>query len=737
MVATVSRGPPVGTLAGVTDTDTTASDHRSETERPQDSEPFVVLDDDAALDALPAIADQPVLSTANEEYLRSQGLTAAATWAALRLGQVDASVLARLLTPIQRRGLRSGGIWLPTCDPRCPSNAIGLIRLSPAQNKHAFVSAPAGLAAAPELDQYGRVVLVDNPHQTLHLHQAGVADVACVEDVAVLAPLADWLKAREVVLVSTKKAGIAAMQAALDVIGVTVAQAIVIPAVIERITDEVRRVLGIAPRAIAPRQPIPEAILRDLHPYAVARLSSPEGMAALRALAMDHPDLVRAYDVGYLPVGYRNVLPADVRASFDGTFKGNAIVLFARDERGVVVDMVVVKPATNHGATTVWDAPRGLCGSILATACDRLVVTDVPRWIGRLWGMGIPVMLLRGPADAALNAQRLAAGGVRQAIIHARCDETAAGIAEPLRAAGIEVIVRLDDRRRRPGACPPRTVAVEDVEADHAPCVDSDTEDAPLPTPVTPPPVIILEAASPSPPPAPPTADPPTELAAILVRFDPQIEQAVFRYGSGTYTIQTPWDASVTAMLVSVVGTGRACAGQMVDLAVAAQRLKFSSIASLTTGIPPAEIDAALVAILPPVQALVAPAAQPTPARPDAAMSEADRAAGMALLVSDQLLAVFTQALAQVRGDGSAADDPMSAFLVLAAISRFSMQPLWPRLDGQHPRRALPGHPRHRRDHPARASPPCLPADRRRALPCRPRRLPPHAAHPRRCSGSG
>ena len=299
---------------------------------PDDLDPIVILDD-----------EQAGLSAAG----LSQAIDAE-TAAALCMG-VDDATLARLLTPAQRRRLGDDGAWLRTCDPRRPDEVVGLVRLTPAQRKHTFTTnPPAGIACRPDLLEAEHIVLCDSPWHTLALYQAGVRAVALVEDPVVLPPLADAFLGKRITIASPKAAGIAAMRSGLGLAG-GAATAVMLSSIPGRISAKVRAALGLAP-AQAPEQPdqtacVSPRLLRDLHRYAEGRLQTAEGMAALRALGLDDADIMRAYRPGYLPVEFRDVLPAADRAALRG-IKGNCVVLPAFDAHGVVVDLFIAKPGS-------------------------------------------------------------------------------------------------------------------------------------------------------------------------------------------------------------------------------------------------------------------------------------------------------------------------------------------------------------------------------------------------------
>jgi hypothetical protein len=375
--------------------------------------------------------------------------------------------------------------------------------------------------------------------------------------------------------------------------------------------------------------------LADLAAYAAGRLETAEGMTALRALDLADADLLRAYRFGFLPAGYRDLLPAEVRPAFR-TIKGNVVVLFAVDERGAVVDLLAAKPTTNHVVPSLFDAPRGLLGATLATACEKLTVVDSVRRLGRNWSSIAPPLLLRGPADAQVNAARLAAGGVRSIVV--RAHRNAEDIATPLRSAGIAVTIEPEDAPRR----------------------------------------------APAPPPSTPTLD--------LVAHDAHAETATFTYAGMTLAVQVPWGASTSLEVTTSVGDQRH--RNRFDLAVEAQRQRFAQVASLRIKQPIPAIVAALTLALPAVQALARSATAAATVATAATVSEvagmtaAERDAALALLRDEHLL---DRCIADLDALGWVGEADSKALLLLSSISRMTADPVWSALTATAAAERFPG----------------------------------------------
>ncbi len=593
------------------------------TPEPNDLEPIVIRDDGPSPAAL--------------AYLAAQGI-GADTAAAFRIDAVGDADLARLLTPRQRAHLTASGLWLPTCDPRQPATITGLIRLTPAQHLHRHIGMPAGIAADPGLADALRVVLVDNPLLGLRLHERGVAGIAIVEDPAALVPLADWLVGRAVVTITTAKQGDLPLPPGIVPVGTGR-----ITGQLERAPVAVLALLGLDPAALRqPITPLPldPRIPQHLHAYAERMLATTAGQAALAALDLDRPEILAAYRPGFLPADYRLALTDDQRRMLHGRDLGGCIVLPAFDAQGAVVDLVAMQVcAGGHVRPTLWETPRGVCAPVLATSCETVVITTVARWLGRLGREVGPTVLIRDAAQAAPEAARLAAGGVRSAEVRCHRTTESEAIAAALSAAGITVRVVTDEALRRPDARPPRQTA---------PATDAESISAPEP-------------------------DAPAASTLVLVRHDAQAETAIFRSGEATYTVQIPWGTTTSALVVLTVGT--ATHRDRFDLAVAPQRLRFASAAGLRTKLPPADIATALTLILPAVQRLAAPAPVPVATAPSVAgMSDAERDAALALLRDP---AVVPRLLADLDALGWVGEPEAMTTVLLAALSRLSDEPVW------------------------------------------------------------
>jgi hypothetical protein len=619
-----------------------------------DFEPIVLDPDDPAF-AEPIYACGAItLSESARSYLTSVGITDQSTWSAFHLDQVDEETWERLGFTVRRRSF-GNGISIPTFDPRQPGYVVGVVRLTPGQNKHAFASAPAGLAGRVDLGPADRIIIADNPLLAMRLHQAGVPGVVLAEEPAVLPALLDWLDGRPLVVVGYKPAGISAIRAAL---GRHAERAVplVVAADLACSTAESLAVLGIARDALrgaVPRPPITPLLLRDLHAFAVGRLGHSDARATLEALDLADPDLVRAWQIGYLPSDFRQALAPEQRRALEGHLHAGAVIIPAMDATGAVVDLACAQAPPGRLSPTLWDAPRGLVGSVVASAFGRVTVTDNLRQAGRWFSAGDQaVVWLRGLPDATANAPRLAAAGVRSASVRSRRDGGA--IAEALASAGI---------------------AIESTE----PAITAD--------PVEPPRSQAMTTAADAPP---ASAPPPPSAAArgpalVLVRHDTSREEAVFGFGELTITAQLPWGDETTLRLV-LGRHDRRCADR-IDVAQPAQRRRLAASAALRLDLPPAEVETALAGLLSHLRAVVE-ANQAAPVSLVATlMTDAEQSESLADLRSADLRGRVLSWLAAL---GMPGDDDGALLLFLAALSRKSDDPVWMALITSTPGAAHP-----------------------------------------------
>lgn len=594
--------------------------------------------------ALPARSD----ATA---FLCEEGITDATVWDAWRIGAGDDAMLdgldaadrARLddlgVVYRQRNQLAGPGISLPTCDPRTPDRIVGVVRLTPGQNKHRFATKPLGLAVPLGFGNPRRVILADAPLLALRLFQAGARNVALAEDPAVLAPLADWFAGREVVVASYKRYCAERLRAGLGPLAERAEIAQVQPE-IRNSEAGVLAALGLDRAAFGTEDeapPITPHLLQDLLIYAQGRLACGEAGEALRLLGADLPEFVAAYRLGFLPADFRRAMAPEHRRSLEGLRMANAVLVPAFDEAGAIVDVLAVQAADKgHANVGAYDAPRGLLAPNLATAFDALIITDSFRWAARLTREGHRnVLFLRGAADAVNNAERLHRAGVRQVEVRARRERDE--IAAALRHAGLVVTVA--------GGC--------------------ETGASVVPFPQQPVP------ASASAPAAPAAAPVNPGVGITLVEHNPTTEMATFRAGDLTYVVEVPWDAN--SRLEVSVASGEARHRDRFDLAVEAHRRRFATSVTMRVGVPSEAVEAHCVALLDAVRTLARPIpAGSTPAAP--VIPAAEREAAMALLTAPDLLERIAADLDRL---GWAGEDEAKRLLYLVATSRKLPEPLW------------------------------------------------------------
>lgn len=585
-------------------------------------------------------------------FLREEGITDQTVWAAWRIGAGDEAMLdgldaadrARLddlgVVYRQRNQLAGPGISLPTCDPRTPERVVGVVRLTPGQNKHRFATKPLGLAVPLGFGNPRRVILVDAPLLALRLFQAGARNVALAEDPAVLAPLADWFAGREVVVASYKRYCAERLRAGLGPLAERAEIAQVQPE-IRNSEVGVLAALGLDRAAFGTEEEVPPItphLLQDLLIYAQGRLACGEAGEALRLLGAELPEFVAAYRLGFLPADFRRAMAPEHRRALEGLRMANAVLVPAFDEVGAIVDVLAVQAADKgHANVGAYEAPRGLLAPNLATAFDALIVTDSFRWAARLTREGHRnVLFLRGAADAVNNAERLYRAGVRQVEVRARRERDE--IASALRQARLVVTVA--------GGSETGASVVPFPQQSHLATA----------------PAQAVAAAAP--------VNPGTGIA--FIEHNPTTEMATFRAGDLTYVVEVPWDAN--SRLEVSVARGEARHRDRFDLAVEAQRRRFATSVTMRVGVPSEAVEAHCVALLDAVRTL----ARPIPAAGSASVAPvipaAEREAAMVLLTAPDLMDRIAADLDLL---GWAGEDEAKRLLYLVATSRKLPEPLW------------------------------------------------------------
>lgn len=379
--------------------------------------------------------------------------------------------------------------------------------------------------------------------------------------------------------------------------------------------------------------PIPPLLLTRLTTYSQGRLQAGEGGELLRRLAADVPALITTYRIGYLPARYQDAVGKQDRPHLHGLRMGNRLVLPAFDVHQQVVDLLGIGTGKNGDLSTTSTASesRGLLAPTLATACDELLITDAVSLLIDCFRQGFTnTLLLRGVADARLNAIRLAQAGVRRVIIRTRHDD--GGIAVALGAAGIDVSGRT-------------VVAVPSIGPD-APQAAVDPHAA-LPASVS--------------------ASIPDDLR--LVSEDRTAEVILLEAGPLRYAVERHHLGDDPRRLVVVRARG-ITAQDRLDLTSEPQRTRFAGNAGQRLNVPAATIAAHLAQIDP----VLAGRAQAEQERRLAAVPDADRSSAEAILAAPNLL---ERICADYTALGWLGEERAKAILTLTGISRLLPSPLW------------------------------------------------------------
>jgi hypothetical protein len=320
--------------------------------------------------------------------------------------------------------------------------------------------------------------------------------------------------------------------------------------------------------------------------FAWSRLDTPEGMQALTAIHATDPALVALYQFGYLPTGYRDLLPAGISETFQGVV-GNSLIAPAWDDALQPVDVLSVQMASGQVRPSLADAPLGILAARALTACPSLVLTDSVRRLGSLWSPERPPLLVRSVAEITAQAARIAASRVRTVDVRTR--RHADAYAAALRAVGITVTISTDARDRRPAAARRTLVALSPSPAQASDLTPSTTESSQASARSMPAVAVVSAPAAIAAVPSP-AVDRTADLE--LVQHDADAETITYRYGALTLTLDLPWGGSLNVRLRIAAG-GQEHASE-VDLAVPVQHRRFALIAAARVGQPVALVTAAI-----------------------------------------------------------------------------------------------------------------------------------------------
>jgi hypothetical protein len=221
-----------------------------------------------------------------KSFLRTNKITDERIWTQYRIGAGDRSFLSdldaasierlksiSLVTWNNRLVLAGAGISIPTYDPREPEQPVGFVRVRAGQSRHAFATSPAGVGCPADIGDPARVILADSPLLTFQLAQAGASAVLLVEVPEVLTPLAAWLKHREIIVSSCKRAPMARLENALAELGIE-AEAVSVCSDVPHTSPATLSKLGI--RNVPPRdmpvtvEPPPETPVTEDRPTLLA-----------------------------------------------------------------------------------------------------------------------------------------------------------------------------------------------------------------------------------------------------------------------------------------------------------------------------------------------------------------------------------------------------------------------------------------------------------------------------------
>jgi len=582
-------------------------------------------------------------------YLCENTIENEATWAAFRAGVGDDALLSTLTKDerlsLESIGLRcihgrfalhAAGIVLPTFDPREPETPIGFVKQNYAQNKHAFITSPRGLACGGDILSQQRVVICDAPFLALRMAQAGVSGVVLAEVPEVLAPHTEWLTSREVLLASHKRTGLESLKAGL---GSDKAASVVIPTDLQRLTKDGWAALGISIEKLAEVLPLPSAaLLADLVKFAQARIANGEGVELLREYGADDRAFIEAYGVGFLPINFQSALSTEARKAFSNRIEGNSLIVPAFDTAGNIVDVMALRPKSqNRSLHCLHAQPVGLVAPKVASAFEDVVVTDSFKLAAKLFREGKQnTLLLRGIADAQNNAERLALSGIQSATVIARRDGVA--IVSVLEKSGITSACEVCTRENT-------KPVKQEAGAVTASQLRPETPSTVLPTSVDP---------------------------IQRVSIDRKTEQAVFKTGDCLYIVDATLDNG-TKLLVRMDYGGKVALDKF-DVAVEAQRKRFATSAALKLKLESDAIDGHLVCILDSLKQWREEQTQSaTLLKPVVEISDAEKAEGLAFLRRADLLDCIAKDLESL---GWVGEEKSKRLLYLASISRKLPAPL-------------------------------------------------------------
>lgn len=584
-------------------------------------------------------------SSRSKSFLRTNGVEDVNVWSAYRIGVGDDELIGALddtqratlldlgLTSCRGHNpLATSALVLPTFDPRQPDQSIGFVGISPAQNKHHFLTPPKGLACPADIDTHQRIILADAPLLMLRLAEAGAKGICLVEDNVVIPALADWLRTKTLVAASCKKHGLRILQEALTALGIEAEPALIngnlphtLPASLKAVGLDLAAVTSVQLEA-----PITPALANEIIRYARERLAAGLGLDVLRDLEADDAGFLHAHGIGYLPPDFRDALSREAKRAFHGIHVGGAVLIPATDAEGVAVDAFAVFPGNIRNApVSLLPEPQGLLLGRAARTSPQLVATLSLRIAARLWRSGQRnVVMFRDAQDAKRNAERLYADGVRAVTFIPTRDPKP--IEAALTSAGIEVSI---GQMPKPIASAVRELSSAGAEGP----VETTFPDKPS-----------------------------------LLGYDAKTELATFIAGDAQYAVEIALDSG-TRLQVWLKRNGQTALDRF-DLAVEAQRQRFSVSAAVRTGVPFELIQDHLIAVLEQAKRIQTERLNPIrTSAPKIVVSNEDRDEALAFLRRPDLLDAVATDLEALGWTG---EEKTKRFLYLIATSRKLEKPL-------------------------------------------------------------
>ena len=378
---------------------------------------------------------------------------------------------------------------------------------------------------------------------------------------------------------------------------------------------------------------VTSSMVKNLLDYAASRIAEGMGLEALKTFNADDPELIRAYNIGYLPSGFKSILDEQSREWLASRRFENALIIPAFDEFGVPVDLLAIRPRSKD--KTYVNLADDICGLIaprITTAFETLIVTDSFRCAASVFRSGQKhVLFLRGVEDLKKNVLRLRTSGVSSArVLFRRASEEAT---DALITAGIAA-----QREKFPKKCDSVFMQTLGTNTPH------------IKTEITP----VGDGS-----------------ALRFQRYDKKTSQAYFSTVEATYcvTLGAPGETNFDIQLER--------AGQIhrdrFDLDVEAQRKRFASCAALRTAMPSSVIESQLVDLLNGIKNMVLEETAAPVSACSSFIAEDEKAMALSELARTDLL---DRVVSDFEIFGWIGDASTKRLLYLTAISRKLERPL-------------------------------------------------------------